>query len=284
MEINETLKDIMKKNPVNYNMLFEVMRRKVSKGLITGVTTEAFDAAVDSLTTVEEEKEETPEDISARLTRNVFELSEAIDKYGCLDEEESDEELETKILQEFYENAIKLDNSLLSEGIISGAIKAVGNAAKTAVDFIKSPVGIAGAAGTGIGLAAAGVGALIHKLRKRKKNKNLQEDSGEFLFSNENLEAVRECLDHMRDNDINSLSALNEDMNELIREAKIFKPLNENVTYVTNSGSLKTASAEDYAKDMHLYGKDLEEDKKKKKKLTEADLSSISIADFLKEE
>jgi len=114
MELKETLKDIMNKNPNDYNMIFEIMKRKVSKGLIDGVTAQIFEDTISELTTIKE-KEETPEEINAKLTRNIFELSEAINKYNYFDEDSNIKKIGTKVSS--------INENVLSENIVSEEIK-----------------------------------------------------------------------------------------------------------------------------------------------------------------
>lgn len=133
MNLRETLQAMQEKNNErNFNIAVETMKRKADKGLLEGVSSADIERELSLL----EKEKDLKIATEVNLNQEIFELSEAVDKFGYLDIESwSEEDLQEAILYNFLGDVSLLERrdyedpdddderkrKLKKAGIITGA-------------------------------------------------------------------------------------------------------------------------------------------------------------------
>ena len=116
MNLKETLQKIKNETPEQYRMSVSIIKRKAQKGLIEGYSPDDVDAIIDEIESEDVvEKDETDN----TLTGLINELSEAVEKYDYLCEDEkplTDNDIEMLSLYEFLLQSGYSYGDILEEG------------------------------------------------------------------------------------------------------------------------------------------------------------------------
>lgn len=116
MNLKETLQKIKDETPEQYRMSVSIIKRKAQKGLIEGYSPDDVDAIIDE---IESEDVVEKDEIDNTLTGLINELSEAVEKYDYLCEDEkplTDNDIEMLSLYEFLLQAGYSYGDILEEG------------------------------------------------------------------------------------------------------------------------------------------------------------------------